>query len=63
MASPDGAGHDDSHNDGASQYGDGTRSVITDDDWASTVYNESTTSCTRSNTISGTTATNSPWGV
>ena len=62
MASPNGASHDDSHDDGISQCGDGARSVITDDDWASTIY-ESTTSCTRSNTISGTTVTNSPWGV
>ena len=44
-----------------SQYNEGTRSVITDDDWASTVY-ESTASLTQSNPISGSTA-QSPWGI
>jgi hypothetical protein len=44
-----------SHYDGRS-----TRSVLTDDDWASTIY-QSTTSKTQSNTVSGSTL-NSPWG-
>lgn len=45
----------------ASNCNEGSRSMIGDDDWASTVYGESTASMTQSNTM--TSATNSPWGL